>query len=194
MLAQLRKKNDPDAARDAVVHAAVLHQIFHQGAPDSSLKQLTKDLGIEELPSRPTEQMIRDLGLHELRETGEFQLSLAMNQQTAIWLGDEGEEQLWLLLTPIQKRGGKPEHTLRVEHVRLQDSGWSRSDHSGGDLNKPGDLLYSNLIHHRRIDETVNVIRRRSTTGRPIRNHRSSQWPAIGTVIDLTCERRFRIT
>jgi hypothetical protein len=157
-LAQLRKKNDPDAARDAVVRAAALHKLFRQEAPDSSLKQLAKDLGIEELPSLLSEQMIHELGLPELREPGEIQLSLTLNQQTAICLGNEGEEQLFLLLTPIQQRGVHPELTLRVQHVRLQDSSWSRSEQTGGDLKKPGVLLYSDIIHHRNTNENVNVL------------------------------------
>jgi hypothetical protein len=157
-LAQLLNKNDPDAARDAVVRAAALHRIFQQGTPDSSLKQLAKELGIAELPSRISESMIHDLGLHQLSESGEIQLSLALNQPAAIWLGDEGDEQHWLLLTPVENPGSKPQRTLRVEQVQLQNSGWSRSDHTGGDLEKPGDLLYSHTISHRIIGETIRVL------------------------------------
>lgn len=133
-LAQLRKKSDPEAAREALLRAHALYRVIEQQSPTSAMKRLAEELGIEKLPGQISHEMIQRLGVGELPEDGEIELTVREDQPAPIWLGDREGEQQWLLLTPIRRHGIVPEQTLRLEVLKFQNRGWSRSDQTSGDL------------------------------------------------------------
>lgn len=145
-LARLRKKSEPEAARKALLRANALQRIIHQKLPDSPMKKLAEELGMDKFPQRISHEMMKILGLGELRKPGQIKVTVRENEPAAIWLGESGEEQSWLLLTPIRRRGVDPEWTLRIQLLKLRESGWSRSDQTGGDLRATGRPVHTQHV------------------------------------------------
>lgn len=145
-LARLRKESDPDAAREALLRANALQWIVHQESPDSSMKKLAEELGMEELPQQISQEMMKILGLGELRSPGEVEVTVRENEPAAICLGNDGGKQSWLLLTAIRRPGIHPERTLRIQMLMLGEGSWSRSDQTGGDLTIPGRPVHTQQL------------------------------------------------
>ncbi|MFG0334733.1 MAG: hypothetical protein ACF8TS_15355 [Maioricimonas sp. JB049] len=133
-LAYFHKRDDPEAARDALLRANAMQRIMHQENASSRMRDLAKELGMEELPQQISHEMIRSLGFEDLSEPGEVDILVRAGDLRAIWLGDDEDGQRWLLLTPIHKSGEEHARTLRVQRITLRDGGWGRSDGTSGDL------------------------------------------------------------
>jgi hypothetical protein len=137
-LAELRKKSDPEAAKEALLKANALRRILCRSSSATPLKKLAEELGIESLPQTVSPEMITHLGLSRLTQPGEVEISVRRNEPSAIWLGDDGEEQIWLVLTPIPKPGSKSGSGLRIQRLRLRPGGHSVSERTVG-VPRPAD-------------------------------------------------------
>lgn|GEM_PF-3150592 len=145
-LARLWKKTDPDAARDALLRANALRRVMQQENASSSMKKLAEELGMEELPQRFSHELIQSLGFEDLSEPREIEVVIRKDELKAIWVGDQDDEQHWLLLTPVHKPGDPPTRTLRAQWIELRDGGWSRSDGTSGDLTDTEFPVYQRLV------------------------------------------------
>ncbi|QDU40603.1 hypothetical protein Mal4_49610 [Maioricimonas rarisocia] len=162
-LAYFYKRDDPEAARDALLRANALQRVLHQENASSRMKSLAEDLGMEELPQRLSHEMIQTLGFEDLSEPGEVEVLVRAGELKAIWLGDHDDEQRWMLLTPVHKKGEGHTRSLRAQMITLRNGGWSRSDGTSGDLTNS-----EFPVHQRRVEgkDSVKVFSEPQEDGR----------------------------
>jgi hypothetical protein len=124
-LAQFRKQSAPESAKDALLKANALRLLFSQSSPDSAMKKLAEELKMPALPSQISSDVLESLSVHKLDDQSELRVDVQEESTTPIWIGDDGKEQTWLLLTPLQSRDKG--HLLRVQVVKFHQGGHSRS-------------------------------------------------------------------
>jgi hypothetical protein len=164
-LAQFRRKSDPEAAREALLRANALRWIFDQQAPDSSMKKLAEELGLEGLSQGVSQEMIETLAVARLDSAGEQTLTAHEDTPVAVWLGETDDRQIWLLLT-LRSRGTRTGLELQVNRVEVGDGAWSRSEQT---LTKPDPSAVWEHRHHIGGGEAIEISCEPAEDGRAYR-------------------------
>lgn len=142
-LARFRQNSRPEEARQALRRAHALRQIVEQEAPDTSMRQLAEELGMESLSTTISPELINVLGFHELDQPSEMVLTARIDEPVVFWLGGESEEQVWLILTPLLGPARTVDPRLRIQVLKLTEGSRSLSEHESGSHRQTGISAYT---------------------------------------------------